>query len=289
MTTIEQRREQYQRASQLLHLYYDYQTARISFEHRVRKPRTEGEAELILSDADVEMLARINKPMAALEKVALKEANDLIDEHPIYQWLIGQRGISVTLAPVLLGSLDIFRADTVSKFWRVCGLAVDPKTGKAERPTKGEKLHYSPHLKSRCYLLGECMIKAGNEEWRPFYDNYKHRKESQIGPCALCGGTGRYAAPKGGSKGPYVDPEVAAIAGLEPETDGKPTKTTKCSNCGGTGQGPWGRGKKHRHIAAMRYMVKMFLVELHKRWRTYEGLPIRSPYAEQYLGMVHHG
>lgn len=290
--THEERRAQYQRTSQLMHLFYDFQQARIAYEHRVRKPRTPDEPEIVLSEDDVARLARINKPMAALEKVTLKEMNDILDGHPIYEWLVGQRGISVTLAPVLMGALDIFRAESVSQFWRVCGLSVDTRTGRAERPTKGEKLHYSPHLKSRCYLLGECLIKANNTEFRPFYDNYKHRKESQIGRCSNCDGTGRYTAKSARGGGPAVDPEIAAIAGLESElaaaAEAKPGKTTKCSNCNGTGTGPWGNSKKHRHIAAMRYMVKMLLLDLHKRWRTHEGLVLRPSYAEQYLGHVHH-
>lgn len=35
---------------------------------------------------------------------------------------------------------------------------------------------------------------------------------------------------------------------------------------------------KHRHLAAMRYMVKIFLVHLWLRWRTLEGLPVTEPY-----------
>ena len=43
----------------------------------------------------------------------------------------------------------------------------------------------------------------------------------------------------------------------------------------------------HQHKAATRYMVKMFLKDLYVAWRTLEGLPVREPYQEQYLGHVH--
>jgi hypothetical protein len=49
----------------------------------------------------------------------------------------------------------------------------------------------------------------------------------------------------------------------------------------------WGAGKLHRHNAAMRYMIKMFLLELWKVWRTAEGLPTPDPYALAKLGMAH--
>ena len=43
----------------------------------------------------------------------------------------------------------------------------------------------------------------------------------------------------------------------------------------------------HQHKAATRYMVKMFLRDLYVAWRTLEGLEVRPPYQEQYLGHRH--
>lgn len=43
----------------------------------------------------------------------------------------------------------------------------------------------------------------------------------------------------------------------------------------------------HQHKAATRYMVKMFLKDLYVAWRTLEGLPVREPYQEEYLGHKH--
>jgi len=43
----------------------------------------------------------------------------------------------------------------------------------------------------------------------------------------------------------------------------------------------------HQHKAATRYMIKMFLKDLYVAWRTLEGLPVREPYQEQYLGHKH--
>jgi hypothetical protein len=34
-------------------------------------------------------------------------------------------------------------------------------------------------------------------------------------------------------------------------------------------------------------MIKQFLKDLYVHWRTLEGLPVRQPYAEEYLGKVH--
>ncbi len=43
----------------------------------------------------------------------------------------------------------------------------------------------------------------------------------------------------------------------------------------------------HRDKAAKRYMIKMFLKDLYVAWRTIEGLEVRPPYQEAYLGHSH--
>jgi hypothetical protein len=43
----------------------------------------------------------------------------------------------------------------------------------------------------------------------------------------------------------------------------------------------------HQHKAANRYMIKMFLKDLYVAWRTLEGLEVREPYQEEYLGKRH--
>jgi hypothetical protein len=47
----------------------------------------------------------------------------------------------------------------------------------------------------------------------------------------------------------------------------------------------WTDGR--RHNAAMRKMIKRFLSHLWLTWRQLEGLPIREPYAGEYLGHTH--
>ena len=45
--------------------------------------------------------------------------------------------------------------------------------------------------------------------------------------------------------------------------------------------------KMRRHTMAIRYMVKMFLIDLYTEWRRLEGLPVSLPYAEAKLGRQH--
>lgn len=117
----------------------------------------------------------------------------------------------------------------------------------------------------------------GRDPWVPFYENYKHRLETTRKACSACaddsGPTGKVKKLDAAGKPVVKDKEQVLIT---------------CSNCDGTLIGPWGNSQAHRHNAAKRYMIKMFLLELHKVWRKLEGLEVRPPYAEEYLGIKHH-
>ena len=47
------------------------------------------------------------------------------------------------------------------------------------------------------------------------------------------------------------------------------------------------KSKGHRNHMAMRYMIKMFLIDLHGIWRSIEGYPATEPYHEAKLGLYH--
>lgn len=226
----------------------------------------------VLDEGSKIFMGEVSAYLELSEKRALREIARLLNKIPIYTWLSQQKGVGPTMAGVMLAYFDIHRADTASSLWTVAGLAVDRETGKAVRRKKGVKANFNLFLKTKMWVLAGSFLKT-NSPWRKFYDDYKHRKTSQIVEiCAGCEGTGKYAR-----------------TAREEEFDTAPAHGSKCSNCSGTGgPAPWGRSDAHRHNAAMRYMVKMFLAELYGQWRPLEGLPVRAPYAEQYLGHVHH-
>ena len=273
----------YQNLRNAIELFYDNQRARISYDHRALDPnKTER-----LGDDDKAFMDKMADESSAFEKDVLKYASKKMKDHPIYEWLIDQRGIAATFAIILMGYIDIEKTETASGLWRLCGLAVIG--GKAEKPKKGEKLAYNPHLKSRCYLLGESFLKANNTHWRAYYDDYKARKQKEIVTCMLCKGEGVYTASEEAQKKFNKGKTLAEVFDptFKPEPDPLPidpkrAKPKKCPRCDGTKMAPWGNSDKHVHIAAMRYMVKQFLIVLYSKWREYEGLPVRVPYAEEY-------
>lgn len=267
---------------------YDLQKLRIATGNRMGPQAKHAEA--VLGDEDRLFLTGIATKLADLEREAAAHLAKRLKSVPLYNnWLKHQRGVGPTMSACILSSFDIHHADTVSKFWAYAGLDV-MKDGRGRRRVKGEKLHYNPWLKTKLVgVLADSFIKVGTWDselgcyvqrrkvpksdppeytvkpletdtlWRRFYDDYKHRKLSQILPtCSPCKGTGK----------------------IKKET---------CSNCGGTGgPAPWGNSDAHRDRAAKRYMIKQFLIELHKRWRESEDLPVRPPYREEYLGKPPH-
>jgi len=213
--------------------------------------------------------------LSEMERKEMTNIRRLLKTHPLYtQWLKEQKGCGPTLSGVIISEIDITKAPTVSALWSYCGLAVDSKTGKAVRMKRGEKAGYNPWLKAKLVkVLGDCLIRA-NSPWRKFYDDYKLRKQNTlVDQCMLCKGKGVFKSKKETSE--------------EEKTKTEP-KEKKCTNCKGTGgPAPWGQSDAHRHQAAIRYMVKMFLQEMWTVWRTIEELPVTDPYAVAVLGRTH--
>jgi hypothetical protein len=239
---------------------YDLQKLRISTGNRDTTENVE------LDPNDLDFMTRSADQLKLLEKQAEKEIKSILKGIPIWEnWLKPQKGIGLRLGGILLAEFDITKAETVSAMWKYAGLAVSVD-GKADRRKKGEKANFNPWLKSKMTkILGDSFLKS-RSPWRDFYDNYKTRKQNQkVEECMACKGKGKVKSKETGKLG-------------------------KCKNCAGTGgPAPWGCSDAHRHQAAIRYMSKMFLKELYVQWRTLEGLTVRPPYAEEYLGRVHHG
>ena len=61
--------------------------------------------------------------------------------------------------------------------------------------------------------------------------------------------------------------------------------TVACPICKKEIGEPWRDG--HKHAAALRKMIKIFLAHLWMVWREQEGLPIREPYVQEQLGHTH--
>jgi len=217
-----------------------------------------------LDHEDRKFLGTMGDGVTDLEKTALSEVERLVSKSAAFPWLDSQRGVGPTIAGFLVAEFDIHMAVRPSQFWAFAGLGV--VDGKAPRSKKGVKNNYNAWLRSKClFVLGGCLLKAKHKTYYKIYKDYRHRLDHRIEPCRVCIGTGK----------------------IEHIVEGKKPRKTKCYNCKGKKRGPWGYGDQHRHRAALRYMVKMFLLDFWKNWREAENLPVVPPYHEEKLGLVH--
>lgn len=123
------------------------------------------------SDAVPAFWQEVHGDLEDVEKQVIKIARGYLKDHPVWPWLERVRGIGETLAARLLGIIgDIARFETESKLFRYAGLAVID--GKAERPIKGERIHYDPQLKAVMFLIGDAFIKQ-RSPYRRIYDEAK--------------------------------------------------------------------------------------------------------------------
>lgn len=230
---------------------YDVQKLRIEMSNRLSAQQRIG----VLTE---EWNLRCQAHQRRLEVAELEMEKDLkalLKLEPIWPgFLIGVKGCGTRMGGVIVSEVgDPGRFDTVSKLWAYCGLHV--KDGRAARRKKGEKANWNSFLKTKLLgVLGDCFIKC-NSPYREYYDNYKNRLINR--PCPLTPGEHKKAL--------RGQEETAALAKLEQN----------------------GCTKGHMHNKAVRYMIKMFMLDLYVEWRKMNGLPVRPPYSEEYLGKVH--
>ncbi len=101
---------------------------------------------------------------------------------PIYQtFLLKIRGIGPVLSANLIKNFGYCeKFEYVSSLWRYCGLAVI--NGVAEKRKKGEKLSYSPRLKTLAWKIGDSFIKQNTPLYRGIYDKEKAKQEAKMDP-----------------------------------------------------------------------------------------------------------
>ena len=186
------------------------------------------------------------------EATQFRRLESVLDDFPVYtEFLKGVRGCGPAMSGVVIGEIDIAKAQYPSSLWAYAGLDVvvngDESRGRSRRkehlrevdyidkdgkPAKRVGITFNPFLKTKLTgVLGPCLIKASSEPYRGIYNGYKARLENH---------------PK------WKD-----------------------------------RTKAHRHNAAIRFMIKRFLCDLYAAWRGLEGLPVSEEYSLAKLGLQH--
>lgn len=178
-----------------------------------------------------------------------KSLGKILLDFPIYtDFLKDVKGIGPAMSAVLLSEFDIHKAKYPSSFWKYAGLDV---AGDGKGRSKKKE-----HLIKQKYIN-----KEGEEAERDsitFNPFLKSKLMGVMASCFLRAGDNPYKTIYGDYKN---------------RLENHPTYKEV--------------SKGHRHNMALRYMVKQFLVDLHKEWRRIEGLPVSESYATAKLGLNH--
>ena len=244
----------------LTRTYFDYQDERIALDGRLgvtksgvkKKGSPEKEDILLIHVKDH------RDSCLAMEETIAKDLAVEVHKHPLWKnFLCDVKGVGHIIAAVIISEFDIHRFVNVSKGWQFAGLNSGMVPGK--KWNKG---------KTAITVTTERV--QGDKKTKGFLCPcnmfLKKMLLGVLGPSFLkC-------------KSPYTEfyynirhryeSENWGIASKNP-TDKKLPKAN------------------HQHRAANRYMVKQFVADLYEAWRRMEGLPVREPYQQEYLGHTH--
>lgn len=183
------------------------------------------------------------------EKRLLDEISSVLEDFPIWsEFLKNVCGVGPVLAGWIIAEYDIEKATTVSKLWAYTGVAPGLVYGR-----KFDK-------KNKQYIQTQDLIPR--DRLTPGYLSPFNKKLRS----KMCGVLAASFLRSGSPYRQFYDNYKHRLEAKEGWKDEKPG---------------------HRDKAAKRYMIKQFLRDLYVAWRTIEGLPVRKPYEEEYLGKRH--
>lgn len=243
----------------LVRIKYDYQEMRIRTSNRLalkKDDSAQNREEPALPTEDLIELVDIKDLTKDLETKIDRNIAKYLKGNDIYEgFLKGVKGIGPVMAGVLLSEIDLEKATTVSKIWQYAGLNPCMVRGKKK---VGDKVE-----------ITDTMVR-GDRKTAGFMIPYNQFLKTKL--------MGVLADSFIKSRSPYTEHYYNMKQRLEQSS--KEYKEGK----------KWSEeSKKHRDMAAKRYMIKMFLADYYACGRAILGLEVRPPYQEEYLGHKHNG
>lgn len=246
---------------------YDFQDMRVRMANRLKKKKDGSDQvnaeEIDLEDKSIPVIVEVWQDAMNSEKKLAKALEGELKEAEIYtNFLKLVKGCGPLMSAVIISEYDIHKATTVSKLWQFTGLNPGEVRGSKGSGSKKDKTF---EVKKTDDLVRGDRRTPGYLS--PFNGFLRTKMVGVLASSFIkCGSPYRK----------YYDDYKAR---LEQEENtvlhvGKEVAWKDVS-------------KGHRDMASKRYMIKMFLRDLYVAWRTLEGLEVRAPYQEEYLGKRH--
>jgi len=245
----------------------DFQGMRKKMDNRLGRKATGETQELVEERAfrgdDVELFAEVSDASRKQEATIQKMLKKVLKRFPVYtEYLQGLKGVGEIGAGWIIAEFDIEKATTVSKMWQFAGLNPGMVKGKKRVEDAAGNVSF---VESGEMVRGDRLTPG---HVAPF--NQKLRT-ALVGVLA---------------DGFIKQQNYYCMTFYYPYKKRLELEESEVWHVGK--QVAWrdvSRG--HRDRAAKRYMMKMFLKDLYVAWRELEGLPVRAPYQEEYLGHKH--
>lgn len=195
--------------------------------------------------------------MEASEEQAFKRLKSIVEDTELWkQFLVDVKGCGPAMAGVILSEFDIVKAEKPSAFHKYAGLDVIH----VEDEESGEIIGIGRNNHKKYMSEVSYIDKNGEEKTKLTLGYNPWLKTKLLGVLATC---------MIKAKGEYYDIYI----GYKNRLENHPVHSSKTP--------------AHRNRMAMRYMIKIFLINLHMKWREIEKLPVSVPYHEAKLGIVH--
>ncbi len=292
----------------------DFQDMRKRMDNRIGKKadgteqNIEGREAIRLDDlASFDKIAR--KAHKQEEEIA-KQLKEVLKRFPVYTEKLSKlpkfKGIAEIAAGWLLGHIDIEEATTVSKIWQFSGFNPGLILGKKRIEAKKYKESMGRIVKEisngkkkpEAYIIETDELVRGDRYTPGFVLPFnKEFRRALIGILAsgflkaaspYCQFYYNLHIPEKYRKEKEAIKKRPDLAGQYGRYDLSEQMTTERRKGDRIVNLPWKDTiDGHRDLAAKRKMIKEFQKDLYVEWRTIEGLPVRKPYAEEYLGKEH--
>ena len=185
------------------------------------------------------------------EKTHFRRLGNILKDYPIYNnFLAGVVGVGPAMAGVVISEIDITKAEYPSSLHKYAGLDV---AGDGQGRSRRKE-----HLEDSEYVDADGVVQTKKGiTFNPFL------KTKLIG---VLGSSFVKQSPDKCKYRKVYDDYKHRIENMDAHKE---------------------KSKGHRHNMAVRYMIKIFLIDLYNEWRALEGLPVAPTYTEAKLGKVH--
>lgn len=271
---------------------YDYQDMRLRTASRLRLNKDDLTVDIEhmddaeISEKDYDTVEFVKIATSKIEKRLAKDIEKILKKEPVYNEFFKKvRGCGPLMSAACLSEFDVYKSETVSKMWQFAGLNSGEVRGKKiikiTKKTDMSQIirEYENQKGEKCGITLTGELVRGDKKTPGFVAPFNSWLRTKlIG--VLAGGM---IKAQNGDTGlnyalDYYYPYKTRLEQSEKEVMHKGEMT------------PWKDvSKGHRDNAAKRYMIKMFIKDLYVAWRTLEGLEVRAPYQEEYLGHKHVG